>query len=204
MTTSPTPDESEHPRRKFLLATTMGVGAIGVVATAIPFVRSMDPSARALAAGAPAEVDLAKLAPGAIMTVGWRGKPVWVLHRTPAMLATLGNHNALLLDPNSTTDQQPDYARNPTRSREPAYFVAIGICTHLGCVPVFRPEPNAPGLGADWPGGFYCPCHGSKYDLAGRVFRNMPAPLNLEIPPYTLLPDNKLLIGEERAVVHTA
>jgi ubiquinol-cytochrome c reductase iron-sulfur subunit len=195
-TTSP-PDSSELARRKFLLASTVGVGTIGLVATAIPFVESMAPSERAKAAGAPAEVDVTRIAPGTLVTVEWRGKPVWVLHRTPAMLASLGKHDFLLLDPGSEADQQPAYAKNPARSRRPEFLVVIAICTHLGCIPVFRPEPNEPGLPPDWPGGFYCPCHGSAYDLAGRVFKNVPAPRNLEVPPYAFHGD-KLVIGDEK------
>ncbi|MGE5651276.1 ubiquinol-cytochrome c reductase iron-sulfur subunit [Noviherbaspirillum sp. UKPF54] len=185
-------------RRKFLLTTTTIVGGAGVVATAVPFLSSMAPSEAAKAAGAPVEVDLTGVEPGKISTVEWRGKPVWILHRTDAMLAALGKHDALLADPASKIQQQPPYATNPARAIRPPFFVAIGICTHLGCVPVFRPEPGAPDLGADWPGGFYCPCHGSKFDLAGRVFKNVPAPRNLEVPAYTYLSDNRLLIGADK------
>ncbi len=182
-------------RRKFLLTATTVVGGAGVVATAVPFLSTMAPSEAAKAAGAPVEVDVSTIAPGKLTTVEWRGKPVWILHRTEAMIAGLGRHDALLADPASTANQQPPYAANPARAIRPPYFVAIGICTHLGCVPVFRPEPGAPDLGADWPGGFYCPCHGSKFDLAGRVFKNVPAPRNLEVPEYTFLSDARLLIG---------
>jgi ubiquinol-cytochrome c reductase iron-sulfur subunit len=190
------PDSSELARRKFLLATTAGVGGVGLVATAVPFVASMAPSERARAAAAPAEVDVTRIAPGTLATVEWRGKPVWVLHRTPAMVASLGRHDALLLDPQSQEDQQPGYAKNATRSRRPDYLVVIAICTHLGCIPVFRPDADAPGLPPDWPGGFYCPCHGSAYDLAGRVFKNVPAPRNLEVPPHAFHGD-QLVIGED-------
>jgi ubiquinol-cytochrome c reductase iron-sulfur subunit len=190
------PDSSELARRKFLLASTAGVGGVGLVATAVPFIASMEPSERARAAGAPAEVDVTRIAPGTLATVEWRGKPVWVLHRTPAMVASLGRHDALLLDPRSQEDQQPAYAKNATRSRRPDYLVVIAICTHLGCIPVFRPEADAPGLPPDWPGGFYCPCHGSAYDLAGRVFKNVPAPRNLEVPPHAFHGD-QLVIGED-------
>lgn len=191
-----TPTFVELQRRKFLLASTAGVGGIGLVATAIPFVESMQPSERARAAGAPAEVDVGRIAPGALLTVEWRGKPVWILHRTPAMIASLRGHDAMLVDPASKAGQQPDYAQNPARSIRPDYLVLVAICTHLGCIPAFRPEPGAPDLGADWPGGFYCPCHGSRFDLAGRVFRNVPAPRNLEVPPHVYHGD-KLVIGEE-------
>jgi ubiquinol-cytochrome c reductase iron-sulfur subunit len=195
-------DQKELARRKLLLASTAGVGAIGLVATALPFVESMAPSERAKAAAAPVEVDITRIAPGALLTVDWRGMPVWVLHRTSAMLADLGRHNDLLLDPHSDADQQPNYAKNPTRSILPAFLVVEAICTHLGCTPVFRPEPGAPDLGASWPGGFYCPCHGSMYDLAGRVFRNVPAPLNLEVPPHAYHGD-RLVIGERGPGVFT-
>jgi ubiquinol-cytochrome c reductase iron-sulfur subunit len=190
------PDPSEQARRKFLLVTTAGVGGVGLVATAIPFLASMTPSERARAAGAPTEVDLQKIAPGTLTTVEWRGKPIWVLHRTPAMVANLGKHDALLLDPASQVEQQPDFAKNVDRSRRPDFLVVTAVCTHLGCIPVFRPEPGAPDLGADWPGGFYCPCHGSRFDLSGRVFRNVPAPRNLEVPPYVIQGD-KLVVGAE-------
>ena len=195
LSTSP-PSFIELRRRKFLLVTTAGVGGIGLVATAIPFVESMQPSERARAAGAPTDVDVGRIAPGTLSTVEWRGKPIWVLHRTPAMIASLQGHDALLADPASKVDQQPDYAQNPTRSIRPDYLVLVAICTHLGCIPAFRPEPGAPDLGADWPGGFYCPCHGSRFDLAGRVFRNVPAPRNLEVPPHVYHGD-KLVIGEQ-------
>ncbi|HWJ94844.1 MAG TPA: ubiquinol-cytochrome c reductase iron-sulfur subunit [Telluria sp.] len=192
-------DPDERSRRKFLIASTAGVGTVGLVATAIPFFESMAPSERARAAGAPTEVDISRIAPGALATVEWRGKPVWVLHRTQPMIAALGNHDAVLADPQSTTDQQPAYAKNPMRSIRPDFVVLTAICTHLGCVPVFRAEPDAPDLPPGWPGGFYCPCHGSMFDLAGRVFRNVPAPRNLEVPPH-LFQGNKLVIGAESKV----
>jgi ubiquinol-cytochrome c reductase iron-sulfur subunit len=191
------PESSELARRKFLLVSTVGVGGVGLVATAIPFIASMQPSERARAAGAPAEIDVSRIAPGTLATVEWRGKPIWVLHRTPAMIASLGKHDDLLADPASETDQQPPYAKNPDRSRRPDFLVVTAICTHLGCIPVYRPEPNAADLPAGWPGGFYCPCHGSAYDLAGRVFKNVPAPRNLEVPPHAYH-GNKLVIGDEQ------
>jgi ubiquinol-cytochrome c reductase iron-sulfur subunit len=183
-------------RRQFLAIATGAVGGIGLVATAIPFVASMTPSERAKAGGAPTEVDLSGIAPGNLSTVEWRGKPVWILHRTPEMLATLGKHDAALVDPASKEEQQPPYARNATRSVRPEFLVLTAICTHLGCIPSFRPEPGAPDLGASWPGGFYCPCHGSRFDLAGRVFQNVPAPRNLEVPPYAYV-GNKLIVGQD-------
>lgn len=191
-------DQTDLQRRQILLAATTGLGTIGVVATAVPFVESMEPSEAAKAAGAPVEVDIGGIVPGKLETVEWRGKPVWVLHRTDAMLAGLGKHDALLADPDSRQPQQPKYATNPTRSIKPPIFVAVAICTHLGCVPSYRPQVGAPDLGANWPGGFYCPCHGSKYDLAGRVFKNVPAPRNLEVPEYTYLSDTKLMIGSDK------
>jgi ubiquinol-cytochrome c reductase iron-sulfur subunit len=191
------PDSSELARRKFLLVSTVGVGGVGLVASAIPFVASMQPSERARAAGAPASIDITRIAPGALATVEWRGKPVWVLHRTPAMIASLGKHDELLLDPGSASDQQPAYAKNVGRSRRPDFLVVTAICTHLGCIPVYRPEPGAADLPPGWPGGFYCPCHGSAYDLSGRVFKNVPAPLNLEVPPYAYHGD-QLVIGDEQ------
>jgi ubiquinol-cytochrome c reductase iron-sulfur subunit len=190
-------------RRKFLFVTTSAMGSVGLVAAAIPFCKSMSPSERALSGGAPVDVDLSRVAPGTLDTVEWRGRPVWVLHRTPEMLATLGNHDAELVDPASKQDQQPYYATNPTRSVRPEFFVATGVCTHLGCTPAFRPEPAPPDLGPKWPGGFFCPCHGSRFDLAGRVFRNVPAPRNLEVPPYKFEGDNRLIIGVDPNVANT-
>lgn len=190
-------DERELARRQLLLTSTVSIGGIGLVATAIPFVESLEPSERAKAAAAPVAVDLSHIAPGTLTTVDWRGMPVWVLHRTPAMLNNLGKHNGLLLDPQSLTDQQPPYARNVVRSITPSWFVAVAVCTHLGCTPVFRPEVAPADLGPDWPGGFYCPCHGSRYDLAGRVFRNVPAPRNLEVPPYAFRGIDRIVIGEK-------
>ena len=189
--------DEELKRRKFLLTATSVVGGAGVVAAAVPFLSTLAPSEAAKAAGAPVEVDLTTVEPGKIATVEWRGKPVWILHRTDAMIAGLRQHDALLADPASTVNQQPAYAANPVRAIRPPFFVAIGICTHLGCVPVYRPEPGAADLGPDWPGGFYCPCHGSKFDLAGRVFKNVPAPRNLEVPEYAYLSDTRLVVGTD-------
>lgn len=183
-------------RRKFLLAATTAAGGVAALGVAIPFVESMAPSEAAKAAGAPVEVDIGGIEPGRLITVEWRGKPVWVLHRSDAMLASLQGHDALLADPGSKQSEQPSYATNPTRSIRPPFLVLIGICTHLGCVPSFRPDAGAADLGAAWPGGFYCPCHGSRFDLAGRVFRNVPAPVNLVVPEYGYLSDTRLLIGQ--------
>lgn len=180
---------------------TSAVGAVGAVTSAVPFVASMLPSERAKAAGAPVEVDISKLEPGSIMTVEWRGKPVWIVSRTKEMLDQLSKHDDLLADPKSETKCQPDYAANTTRSREskPEILVLEGVCTHLGCSPTLRKETAPADLGADWPGGFYCPCHGSKFDLAGRVFKGVPAPINLHVPPHAYLSDGRLLIGEDQA-----
>lgn len=182
-------------RRQFLTFTTAAVGGVGLVAAAIPFVASMTPSERARAAGAPVEADTSNIAPGALVTVEWRGRPVWILHRTAEQIASLDKHTDLLLDPDSSAPQQPPYAENLTRSLKPQFLVLTAICTHLGCIPSYRPEARAPDLGADWPGGFYCPCHGSKFDLAGRVFENVPAPTNMEVPPHSYRGDSTVLIG---------
>lgn len=192
----PEPENETDKQRRRLIAATAGMGAAGMVATLIPFVESMTPSEAAKAAGAPVEADIATLEPGMLKTVEWRGKPVWILHRSDAMMARLGDHDGLLADPRSSQPQQPPDATNAVRSVRPPFLVLTGICTHLGCVPTFRPEPGTPDLGADWPGGFYCPCHGSRFDLAGRVFKNVPAPLNLVVPDYVFLSDARVLIGK--------
>lgn len=183
---------------------TCGAGAVAGVATAIPFVSTFAPSERAKAAGAPVEADISGLKPGEKMTVEWRGQPVWIIRRTPEMIASLAKDEGELADPDSKRNQDdltPAYARNRNRSIKPEVFVAVGICTHLGCSPSDRFAPGAqPSLPADWPGGFLCPCHGSTFDLAGRVFKNKPAPDNLRVPPHMYMADaNKLLIGEDKA-----
>ncbi len=186
------------PERRTWLMATAAVGGVAAAVTAIPFVSTFAPSERARAAGGPVEVDLTGLVPGEIKTVEWRGKPVWVLRRTPEMLASLAGHDADLVDPASAVLQQPDEARNPTRSIRPEIFVAVGICTHLGCSPSNAPKGGGnPSLPADWPGGFFCPCHGSTFDGAGRVFKNKPAPTNLEIPPHRYAGDTRLIIGDD-------
>jgi len=182
-------------RRRFLITATSVAGGIASVAWATPFILSMMPSERAKAAGAPVEVDISKLEPGMLLLVEWRSKVVWVLSRTPEMLASLTKLDSKLTDPNSEKDQQPEYAQNPTRSIRPEILVTTGVCTHLGCSPVFRKEIAPADLGPDWLGGFFCPCHGSKFDLAGRVYKNVPAPTNLLVPPHTYLSENVLLIG---------
>jgi len=191
-------NDANVQRRRILLAVTTGVGGVGLAGTAVPFLESMGPSEAAKAAGAPVEVDISSVGPGRLQTVEWRGRPIWILHRTQEMLATLGNHNAALLDPNSDQPQQPPYAKNEYRSIKPEYLVLVGICTHLGCIPLFRPQLGAADIAPNWPGGFYCPCHGSLFDLSGRVFKNVPAPLNLEVPAYEYLTDARLLIGEDK------
>ena len=191
----------DRDKRRFLTMLTTGVGAVGVGFAATPFVLSMTPSARARAAGAPVEVDISKLEPGQLHTEEWRGKPVWILRRTPEMLQTLPATDNLLADPASkVADQQPAYAQNSTRSIKPEILVVVGICTHLGCSPSKKLQVGpASGLGDDWTGGFFCPCHGSKFDLAGRVYKNVPAPTNLPVPPHMFLSDTRILIGEDKS-----
>ena len=182
-------------RRVWLMATGAAGGAAAVI-TAMPFVSTFAPSERAKAAGGPVEIDIAGLLPGEVKTVEWRGKPVWVMRRTPEMLMALTDHDADLVDPRSKTAQQPAYAQNTARSIQPDVFVAIGICTHLGCSPSNVPKGSGnPSLPAGWPGGFFCPCHGSTFDGAGRVFKNKPAPTNLEIPPHHYAGDTRIVIG---------
>ncbi|MCG6886623.1 MAG: ubiquinol-cytochrome c reductase iron-sulfur subunit [Proteobacteria bacterium] len=190
-------DGADNNRRRFLVAATSVVGAVGVVGAAVPFLASWWPSARAQAAGAPVEADISKLEPGAKLTVEWRGKPVWIVNRTKATLDNLPKLDDRLRDPHSEVDQQPPYAKNEYRSRKPEYLVCVGICTHLGCSPTYRPEIGPADLGADWLGGFFCPCHGSRFDLAGRVFKGVPAPTNLVVPPYTYLTETRILIGKD-------
>ena len=187
-------------RRKLLVGATGLLGAAGLAATSIPFIASMNPSERARAGGAPVESDFAKLGPGEQLTVEWRGRPAWILRRTEAMLKALESpaHRARLADPDSrVASQQPPYARNAFRSLKPEYLIVVPICTHLGCVPTFRPEAAPRDLGPDWPGGYFCPCHGSRFDFAGRVYRNVPAPTNLMIPPHRYLGATAVRIGED-------
>jgi len=192
-------EQVDRGRRQLLTVATTLTGAVGVAFAAAPFLASWKPSARAKALGAPVEIDISKLEPGAMLKIEWRGKPVWVVRRTPAMLGTLGMLDPLLADPSSEQSKQPEYAKNNARAVNPEYFVVLGVCTHLGCAPMSRFEPGDADLGADWPGGFYCPCHGSKFDLSGRVFRGVPAPTNLEIPPYTFADSGHILIGVDQA-----
>jgi len=186
-------------RRNLLVAATAVVGAAGLAAASIPFVVSMAPSERARAGGAPVDADFAKLGPGEQVTFEWRGKPVWILRRTEAMLKALETPGlrARLADPDShVKGQQPAYARNAFRSVKPEYLVLVPVCTHLGCVPTFRPDVAPADLGPEWPGGYFCPCHGSKFDFAGRVYRNVPAPTNLVVPPHLYLSETVVRIGE--------
>ena len=185
-------------KRRFLIGASAVWGGIGTVAWAVPFGMSLWPSERAKAAGAPVEVDISKLEPGQQITVEWRGKVVWVINRTPAMLSNLPKLDNRVADPKSEVDQQPKYCQNEDRSIKPEIFVAVGICTHLGCSPTYRPQVAPPDLGPDWLGGFFCPCHQSKFDLAGRVYKGVPAPRNLEIPPYMFLSETRIRIGEDK------
>jgi ubiquinol-cytochrome c reductase iron-sulfur subunit len=190
--------QANDPDKRVWLIATGVAGGIATLATAVPFVSSFAPSARARAAGGPVEVDLSDIPPGGSKTVEWRGKPVWVIRRTPEMLAALQGHDADLVDPQSKRDQQPDYARNVARAIKPGLFLAVGICTHLGCSPNKAPAGAAnPSLPADWPGGFFCACHGSTFDGAGRVFKNKPAPTNLVIPPYRFTSDSRIVVGTD-------
>jgi ubiquinol-cytochrome c reductase iron-sulfur subunit len=185
-------------KRRFLVTMTSAVGGVAALGVATPFVMSMMPSARAKAAGAPVEVDLTKVEPGMQLAVEWRGKPVWVVNRTQEMLDSLSKQDAKLIDAASeNTAQQPDYCKNPTRSIKPQYLIVVGICTHLGCSPTYRSEIAPADLGADWAGGWFCPCHGSRFDLAARVFNGSPAPTNLVIPPHKYLSDTRVLIGDD-------
>lgn len=193
---APDPD-----RRKILVAATGIAGGAALAAVSVPFIASMTPSERARAAGAPVRADFMRLEPGAQLTIEWRGKPVWILRRTEAMLKVLEDprHLEKLADPGSDVkSQQPSYARNAYRSINPEYLVVVGICTHLGCVPNFRPDVAPADIGPDWDGGYFCPCHGSKFDLAGRVWRGVPAPTNLVIPAHHYLSGTKVLIGRDR------
>ena len=193
-------NEQEKPdqTRRTLLVATSAVGAVAAAGAAVPFVWSMFPSERAKAAGAPVEVDLTKIAPGSMEVVEWRGKPVWILRRTKEMLDSLKAAEPRLSDPASKASEQPKYAANEYRSEKPELMVMVGVCTHLGCSPQYKSVEAQGEMGAGWAGGFYCPCHGSKFDLAGRVYSGSPAPLNLVVPPYEFLSDSTLVIGEDK------
>ena len=194
-------DEIDLARRCFLQRATATVGGIGLAATAVPFVSYWLPSADTEAEAAPIKVDISALQPKEQLTVSWRGMPIWLIRRTQEMLDTLPKLTSQLRDPDSLEDQQPAYAKNIYRSIKPEFFIAIGICTHLGCIPNYRPDVG--GISPDWLGGFYCPCHGSRYDLAGRVYKNVPAPLNLKIPRYQYLTDTEILIGKDKEGVES-
>lgn len=186
----------DQSKRQFLTTALTVVGAVGTGYLAIPFLSQMQPSVKTMAAGAPVEIDLSKMETGQLIRVAWRGKPVWVLNRTPEVLATLKTLNGELRDPQSLESLQPASSKNEGRSIKPEIFVAVGLCTHLGCSPTFRPEVSPPDLGDKWKGGFFCPCHGSWFDLAGRVYSGVPAPTNLEVPPHRYVTDTLLIVGE--------
>jgi ubiquinol-cytochrome c reductase iron-sulfur subunit len=188
-------DEVDKSRRVFLTAATAATGTLGVVLAAVPFISSWMPSERARALGLPTELDLSKIEPGQMVVPVWRKQPIYVVRRTPAMLASLSGHDDRLKDKDSKESDQPPYAKNLVRARKPEFLVLIGICTHLGCLPKARFEAGFPELGADWPGGFFCPCHGSRFDLSGRVFDGSPASVNLRVPPYAYVNDQTLVIG---------
>ena len=190
-------EDADLQRRHFLTAATAIAGGVGVAAAAVPFVASFNPSARARALGAPVEVDIGQLEPGAYTKVEWRGRAIMIVNRTESMLGTLDDVTTRLRDPESSESIQPEYATNEYRSRKPELLVVEGVCTHLGCAPIPRFEVAPADLGPDWEGGFYCPCHGSRFDLAGRVFAGVPAPTNLTVPPYAFLSDSLLLIGAD-------
>ena len=191
-------DEVDTGRRHFLTVATVATGAVGAAFAAMPFLASWRPSARAKALGAPVEVDVSKLEAGAMLKVEWRGKAIFVVHRTPQMLSQLQGVDAELRDPASAESTQPDFAKNEARALKPEYLVLIGVCTHLGCAPLDKFMPGDVTVSADWPGGFFCPCHGSKFDMSGRVFKDVPAPTNLSVPPYQFVSDTRILIGVER------
>lgn len=193
--------EAEHVdegRRHFLLVATSAVGAVGAVATAVPFLASWQPSARAKALGGPVEADISKLQVGELMKIEWRGQAIYVVRRSQEMIEALGNHDAMLRDPKSEESEQPDFAKNTARALKPEYLVLVGVCTHLGCAPMAKFKAGDTDVAADWPGGFYCPCHGSKFDLSGRVLKDVPAPLNLKVPPYYFSSDATLVIGVDK------
>jgi ubiquinol-cytochrome c reductase iron-sulfur subunit len=200
-------EEVDHSRRRLLTAATVGTGVIGVAFAAVPFLASWKPSARAKALGAPVEVDASKLDAGQMLKVVWRGQPVFVVRRVKALIDQLPDHDALLEDPASADSEQPPYIKSSgaVRARNPEYWIGLAVCTHLGCSPLGAFEPNnsyqvgGVDLGANWPGGFYCPCHGSKYDASGRVFKGMPAPKNLTVPPYAIAANLRVVIGVDDA-----
>ena len=191
-------NQVDTSKRRFLVAATSAAGAVAAAGVATPFVLTFLPSERAKAAGAPVEIDISKLEAGQKINVEWRGKPVWIVNRTKEQLGNLTKLDDKLADPKSDAQMQPEYAKNAARAIKPEIFIAVGICTHLGCSPTHRPDIGPADLGSEWLGGFFCPCHGSKFDLAGRVYKGVPAPTNLEIPPHKYLSDTRVLIGEDK------
>ena len=189
--------ELDQSKRNLIVATSV-VGGIASVGAAAPFVASMFPSERAKALGAPVEVEISKLAPGEMMIVEWRGKPVWIVRRTKEMLDSIRKSDPFVTDPTLRVNQQPEYAKNEDRSIKPEFLVLEGVCTHLGCSPQFKPKEASADMSKDWVGGFYCACHGAKFDFAGRVYKGAPAPTNLKVPPHTYLADTTIVIGEEK------
>ena len=189
--------EINQGRRRFLVLTTAGAGGLAAAGVAAPFVASWFPSEKAKAAGAPIEIDVSKIESGQMLTAEWQGKPIWVVNRTDQQIKDLKGLDGVLTDPNSEVNHQPEDCKNETRSIKPNVLVAIGICTHLGCSPTYRPDIAPADLGAEWKGGFFCPCHGSKFDIAGRVYAGAPAPTNLVVPPHKYLSDTTILVGDE-------
>jgi ubiquinol-cytochrome c reductase iron-sulfur subunit len=185
-------------KRRFLIAVTSAAGAVAAAGVAVPFLASMAPSEKAKALGAPTEVDISKLEPGQLVRSEWRGQVIWVVRRTKEMLDNLKQLDAQVADPQSEISEQPAYAKNEVRSVKPEYFVVVGICTHLGCSPTFRPEVAPADLGPEWKGGFFCPCHGSRFDLAGRVYKSVPAPKNLPVPPHMYVSETRVMIGADK------
>ncbi|GAB5604728.1 ubiquinol-cytochrome c reductase iron-sulfur subunit [Sideroxyarcus sp. TK5] len=190
-------DNVDHGKRRMLIAATAAVGGVAAAGAGAPFVLSLQPSERAKAAGAPVEVDISSIEPGTMISIEWQGKPVWIVRRTQEMLDLLPKNDKNLADPSSSIPQQPEYCNNATRSIKPEILVVLGVCTHLGCSPTFRPEVAPADLGAQWAGGWFCPCHGSRFDLAARVFKGVPAPTNLIIPPHMYLSETRLLVGDD-------
>ena len=184
-------------RRNFLANLTKVMGGVGSIFAVIPFLSTMLPSEKAKSAGAPIEIDVSGLKPGAFKVVEWRGKPVWIVRRTAEMINNTQEDNDILSDPKSLEEHQPKYTQNKFRSLNPEYLVLLGICTHLGCSPLYKPNSKTAELGLDWKGGFFCPCHGSKFDLSGRVHRGMPAPYNLEVPPYYFVSESRIIVGKD-------
>ncbi|TAN76957.1 MAG: ubiquinol-cytochrome c reductase iron-sulfur subunit [Gallionella sp.] len=187
----------DRSKRRLLIAATTAAGGVAAAGAGAPFVLSLMPSERAKAAGAPVDVDVSAIEPGMMISVEWQGKPVWIVRRTKEMLDTLAKHDDKLVDPKSSVPQQPEYCNNPYRSIKPEFLVVLGVCTHLGCSPTYRPEVAPVDLGTDWPGGWFCPCHGSRFDLSARVYKGVPAPTNMIVPPHKYLSDGRILIGDD-------